>query len=157
MDWAYRRLLIAEDRLSAAAGFRIRVGLVAMAVGSATCLSGIVAPNPAGVGVFMGGLLLVFFSLISLGWRRERGLWMMYTFLAACSVFMYSITAKNQGARPASATSLPLVTMLDIGDMVIGGCLFIMAIRLLLSAAVANYRRFATKPPDPPATQPPTS
>jgi hypothetical protein len=83
---------------------------------------------------------------------------MLYTFLAACSVFMYSITqGGSQSGPPGGRNTLPLAKALDIGDMVIGGCLFIMAIRLLLSAAVANYRRFAMKPPAPPATQPPTS
>src|SRR6185295_6370001 len=99
---------------------------------------------------FMGGLHLLIFSLIARRWRQERGLWMMYAFLTFLALFMYALTLQAPAipwtlaaAPPASSSTRPSPTtnpriIAEACDAAVGGWLFLLSVRLQVSAAVAN-------------------
>jgi hypothetical protein len=93
-----------------------------------------------GVDSFMSALLLGMSCAMALKWKRERGMWMAYAFFGAVGVagWVY-LTFGNLGPSP-QATKARIGR--NVEDSVFAAWLFVLNARLLLSAAVQNFRVF---------------
>jgi hypothetical protein len=73
-------------------------------------------------------------------WKRERGMWMAYVVFGAFGVAGWVwLTFGNPGPSPQATRSM---IARDVEDSVFAAWLFVLNARLLLSAAVQNFRVF---------------
>jgi len=134
-------LLIPERRVGLAAVFRVFTALaIVVYIVTASIRFG---PNGGKLPMSEVFLLLAH-SLVALRWKRERGLWMLYVFLAVLTLGLcvaHSLTA------PVTAR---MQTAREIADATIEVWICFLVARLMASAAVLNYRQFRDPEGKPP-------
>jgi len=131
-------ILISERRLASAMWLRtlIAFGVIAyFAVGCQQSGAG------AGGGIpILFAIMLLQCVVLALRRNRERGMWMMYTFMAIVTTGLYLICELQPGGPAPSATKVRIAH--DARDAAVGGWLLFLSLRLMASAAVVNFRRF---------------
>jgi hypothetical protein len=130
-------------RLIPAAGVRRAIGfraMVAMVVVGGLILGWTMGWVSGWAVSFMAGLLLGLACILALRWDRERGMWMMYALMAFFAVagwVYYTFGALGPGSQ---ASKVDIKKMLE--DAALAAWLCTLQARLMVSAAVHNFRRF---------------
>ncbi len=73
-------------------------------------------------------------------WDRERGMWMIYLLLGCFSLWTWVMLRTPSPPAPGASVAMTIVTH---RDEIFCGVICTINLRLLVSATVANIRRFS--------------